>query len=75
MDFRGGSNQDEPTSTQNPSSFYNSATRIRKAYGSATWKTDIGSFGIGAGQEFTIVAPARRRHHRLPRRPGLHERR
>lgn len=51
MDFRGGW-----TST-NTSAYTSAALRLRKAYGSAVWKTGMGSVGIGAGQEFTIVAP------------------
>ncbi|HYG67881.1 MAG TPA: hypothetical protein VD838_09485 [Anaeromyxobacteraceae bacterium] len=51
VDFRGGS------TTSNSSAFANPVLRYRIAYGALTWKTGFGSVGVGAGQNFGVLAP------------------
>jgi hypothetical protein len=51
VDFRGG------TTTSNFSAFGNPVLRYRIAFGQLLWNTSFGSIGVGAGQDFGLVAP------------------
>ncbi len=50
-DFKGGYTSTANTTANAPN------PRLRIAWGTATWRTDFGSIGLGAGQEYGLVAP------------------
>jgi len=57
-DFEGGFPSTGPSTTApNNSAWYQPVPRLRIAWGTATWKLDSGTFGVGFGQEFGLAAP------------------